>query len=73
MIKVFFVFRNEPIADIETHLNFIPNKNDVISFDELKFDYGEYCYDVFKVKKFQYNINSDNQFESLHITLKKIK
>lgn len=73
MIKVFFVFRNEPIADIETHLKFIPNKNDVISFDELKFDFGEYCYDVFKVKTFQYNIDSDHQIESVQITLKKIK
>ncbi len=36
MIKVYFVFRNQPIKSIETELNIIPRKNDIITFDELK-------------------------------------
>ena len=73
MIKVYFVFRNQPIKSIETELNIIPRKNDIITFDDLKYDFDEYCYYAFKVKELQYNFDTQNQIESFQITLKKLK
>ncbi len=67
--NVIFYFIGEQINPIETELNVIPNKKDIISFDDLKFEYGEYCYDVFKVKEIQWNFGINNKLDRVFILL----
>ncbi len=67
--NVIFYFIGDQINPIETELNLIPNKKDIISFDDLKFDFGEYCYDVFKVKEVQWNFDINNKLDRFFILL----
>ncbi len=67
--NVIFYFIGEQINPIETELNVIPNKKDIISFDNLKNQYGEFCYDNFKVKEIRWIFDINNKLDRFFISL----
>lgn len=72
-MKVDFEFCNRSIKYFEFEIIKVPKKGQLISFENLKDDYGEPVYNHFKVKKVNFSYNLKTMSETITVTLKAIK
>jgi hypothetical protein len=71
-MKVDFEFCNRNIKYFEFEISTVPKKGQLISFDNLKSDYGLPVDNYFKVKEVNITYNLKTMSENITITLKAI-